>query len=369
MTAPWWPVQPLATVAAVILASVGLAQVSRRRNASLLAVIAILAVLVAHQGLVARDPWSGHTGHTWNVFKAVQWAFPVTFVLQTAGAARVLRWPGGRVVLLVSCVPLLALSGAHWRWSEALASRLRNVILSEQPLREVSAIHQRLASLPGRTLLLLGRPARTSVWLAPYTALLAYPRGIVGDWAGSASIPLSAQATGSEYEGSVARIGAPDLAVVRAGVPDAVDADGTEEVGGGIARLLDLRRPRLVHVAPVQAAARERGRAPLRVGSDPSRGHLDLVFFSAREMVADLQIVGRSDAGPLSLVVQVVPGASSGRARRAALTEAPPSTLSGDSPLVARTRLTFGHGLSTVVLTSRSGSAAEIEQVLAAAPR
>jgi hypothetical protein len=369
IAAPSWPLPLVATGAAILLAGLGLAQASRRRHVSLLAVAAILASLVGYQAIVARDPWSGHTGHTWNVFKAVQWAFPVTLLLQVAGAARLARWPGGRAILLGLPVLLSFHSAVHWRWSEALGRRMRNVIMAEQPLRALPGIQRRLASLPPGTLLLLGRPARASAWLAPYAALLAYPRPIVGDWVGSAANPLPGEAMLPAYEASLARIGAPDVVVLRAGVPDPIDARGAQILGGGMARLLDMGRPRLVQVAPVREAAPERGQAPLRVGSHSSMGHLNLVFFSARELGADLQIAGRSNASRLSLVVQVVPGIPSGRALRAALEEALPATLSGASPQVARARLRFGPGLSTVVLSSRSGSTVEIDDVATVAQR
>jgi hypothetical protein len=360
-----WAVQIVATGIVVVLAALGLAQACRRRGASLLAVAAVLGALVGNYALVAHDPWTGHTGHTWNVFKAVQWAFPVVLLLQAAGAALLARWRGGRALLAAAFAVLLALSGVHWSWSETLGRRMRSVVMTEQPLQALPSMRSRLASLPAGTLLVLGRPARTSAWLAPYIALLAYPRRIVGDWSGSASIPLPEAVTKRAFAESLARIGAPDVVVLRAGVPPPIDARGAEDLEGGLARLLDLSRPRLVQLAPIREVLYERGRALLRVG--PPRSQLDLVFFSARPVSTDLQIAGPSAGASASLAVQLIPGTPRGRARRAALERARTSPLRAGSPAGARAELSFGAGLSTVVLSARSGSTAEIKDVFAAA--
>jgi hypothetical protein len=362
LLAPPWPVHSMATAAAVFLAALGLTQATRRpRSAPLLAVLAILGALVGYYALVARDPWSGQTGHTWSVFKAVQWAFPLTFLLQVAGAARLARWPGGRAVVLVLAVAPLSLSTTHWAWGEELGLRMRQVILAKQPLPELPRVKRAFDSLPPGTLLFLGWPASQSVWLAPYAALLAYPRPIVGDWAGSASMI----ATSRVYAASLARIGKPGVVPLRWGIPPSVDPAGVEPLGGSFARLVDLDRPRLVHVVYMRGAPPEGAGASLQVGPGRLRGRLKLVFFSPRELEADLRLVGGAEASTLSLAFQVVPGAQDGRALQAAMKKAPPLMVSGASPLLARVK--FGAGLTTVILTPPSGSVAKLRDVAVAA--
>jgi hypothetical protein len=167
LLAPSPPFHLVATAAALMLATMGLAQVARRpRKAPFLAVLAILGALVGYYAFIARDPWSGHTGHTWSVFKAVQWVFPLTLLLQVAGAARLARWPGGRAAVAALAAAMLWSSATHWAWGEELGRRMRTVIMEEQPLRELPRVKRRLESLPPGTLLLLGlagplrRPAR-----------------------------------------------------------------------------------------------------------------------------------------------------------------------------------------------------------------
>jgi hypothetical protein len=358
LLAPPWLVHSLATAAMVFLAVLGLAQATRRsRSAPLLAVLVILVALVGYYALVARDPWSGETGHTWSLFKAVQWAFPLIFLLQLAGAARLARGPGGRAVLLLLVVAPLSLSAMHWAWGEELGFRMRGLIRATEPLLELPRVKRAFESLPPGTLLLLGRPANQSVWLAAYAALLAYPRPIVGDWAGSASIIPAPQ----EYATSLAGIGKPGVVPLRWGIPPTADLAGAEPLGGGFARLVDLDRPRLVDVAYPWGPAPGASVASLQVGPGRVRGRLKLVFFAPRELEANLQLVGEAEASALSLAFQVVPGALDGPALQAAMKLAPPSTLTGRSPLLARVK--FGRGWTTVILTPPPGSVAKLRDV------
>ena len=362
IAAPWWPVQLVATGAAVLLAALGLAQLSRRRNASVLVVVAILGALAGYQALVARDPWSGHAGHTWNVFKAVQWAFPLTLLLQATGAARLAQRRRARAVLPLLAVVVFYLSIGHWAWGERLGRRMRSVILEEQPLRELSGVRRRLQSLPAGPLLLLGRPATVSEWLAPYTALLAYPRPIVGDWAGSASTLPATEATRQAYAAGLAGIGREDAVVLRAGVPPFIDARGADGLGGGVARLLDVSRPRVVHVAYARGTAAQ-GVAFLPVGPGRMLGRAGLVVFSPNSVEAALRIVARSESSTLSLGFQVVPGALDVRGLQDPLEQFPLSTVSGRSPLGADQPVALGQGLTTIVLSTPAGSTVRLSEV------
>jgi hypothetical protein len=153
------------------------------------------------------------------------------------------------------------------------------------------------------------------------------------------------------------------VVVLRVGVPPWIDGEGAEALGGGMARLVDVRRPRLVHLTYLRGAAPEVAGASLQLGPGDLRSRLSLVFFSPHEVEADLRMIGRADAGTLLLACQVVPGAMRVRALEAALTQAPTSTLSGPSPLAAQLRLKLGQGLTTVVLSSPSGGAAKLSDV------
>ncbi len=346
-----WPVQLPATIAAALLAALGLVRVSRRPSSGpLLAMLAILAALASYYGLVARDPWSGQTGHTWSLFKAVQWAFPLIFLLQVAGTAGLARWPGGRTAIAVLAVALLPLSTAHWTLSEALGLAMRTVILAEQPLRELPRIRRAFELLPPGTLVLLGKPAIHSPWLAPYAALLAYPRPIVGDWAGSDQTFVDPRA----YAAQVARSGKPGVVPLRWGISPSADTAGAEPLGGGFARLVDLERPRLVHAAHPWGPAPDWAGRPLQVGPGRVRGRLKLVFFTPRELEADLRLVGDAEASTFTVGLQVIPGAGEGGALELAMEQTPPTVVSGPSPLLAR--MHFGTGWTTVILTPRPGN-------------
>jgi hypothetical protein len=354
IAAPPAPVQFAATGAAVLLGVLGLTQIIRRRNMSLLAVVATLVGLVGYQALVPRDPWSGQPGHTWNIFKAVQWAFPVTLLLQAAGAARLTSRRIPRTFLALLAVGVIYLSLGHWAWAERLGQRMRSVILEHQPLRELSRLRGRLQSLPPGELVLLGQPASVSQWLAPYTTLLAYPRLVIGDWTGSASTLPATKATQQAYAAGLATIWRKDALVLRAGVPRFVDPEGAEDLGGGVARLLDVARPRVVHVVHGRGTAAE-SVAYLQIGPGPVLGRAGLVVFSPSEAAASLRVVARSESRTLSLGLQVVPGPLDVRGLQDPLEHVDGSTVSDLSPFGADLPVVLRQGLTTLVLSTPSG--------------
>ncbi|HKC11789.1 MAG TPA: hypothetical protein VKI41_07125, partial [Vicinamibacteria bacterium] len=173
------------------LAGAGLFHVGRQPRARVLAAAVIsLAGALVYYGLLAHDPWTGLVGHTWNVFKLMQWAFPFVLLLQVAALRHFLRPRVPRFVpALLLAVPLSSL-WVQGAWSDSLGLSMREIIRAQRPLAEAAAVQRRIRDLPPGTLVVVGRPVTAHRWLAPYSALLAYPRPIVGDWTESPSIGL-----------------------------------------------------------------------------------------------------------------------------------------------------------------------------------
>ena len=221
----------LLTPIALGLALVGLYETWRRpRTRGVAAVASLLVVAIGYYALFVRDPWSGRIGHTWNVLKLMQWAFPLVFLLQVAALQRLLRprTRGRRLALATGFLVPLSLLGVHWAWSESLGRDMRDVIRTDRPLAELPALKRRFQELPAGTLLLVGRPVSAHRWLGPYTALLAYPRPIVGDWTYSPSIGIHPQGGAELYADLVRRIGEDGVVPILAGfVP--FQPDGFEE--------------------------------------------------------------------------------------------------------------------------------------------
>ena len=82
------------------------------------------------------DPWTGELGHSWNLFRWSQWAYPFVLVLQVAGLLRLralLPVAFARASLVGLLAVACALAGMHWGWSRPLGLSMRRVIASETP--------------------------------------------------------------------------------------------------------------------------------------------------------------------------------------------------------------------------------------------
>jgi hypothetical protein len=339
--------------AALVLAGAWYAA-RRARTRPLLAAAGLIALGALYFAFLVDDPWTGTRGHTWNLFKLAQWAWPFVLLLAVL-AVRCLapRRRGARaaVLALAFALPVSQL-GVHLPWSVRLASAMRE-ILPGTTLAGLAALKLRVQSLPAGTLLLLGRPVNAHRWLATAISLLAYPRAVVGDWSDSASV---ANADGGEalYSALLERWNEPHVVPILAGyVP--FQPDRAEELGGGMALLPHAARPVVVHVVNPTGLTSdaESGRASFTVG----RGRTKIVVFSPRAQ--SVQLVLELEPYPgrpgTTLRVYLTGEDYSHRSVRLASEGAPVAAvrLGGETSL--RVVLDLPRGLATLVLVLDEG--------------
>jgi hypothetical protein len=353
---PWTLLNRALAPGYLALALVGLAsslQSERRRG--LAAFGALLGLGILYYALWANDPWKQTRGHTWNVFKLSQWAFPAYLLLAAAGLEVVTRrmrtrslWYGVALALPLSLV------GAHWDWSRRLGLTMREILPGEAPLATLAALKQRIQGLRPGTLLVVGRPVNASRWLAAYTSLLAYPRAVLGDWADSASIsnhPVGGEAL---YERALSRVDqGPYVALVAGYVP--FEPAATEPLGAGYALLQQPLQPLVVHVVNPAGLLvdAETKRPSFRMGE----GRTKVVVWAPDALEAQLDLTLRPYPGRpgTRLVAFLAGGDYSHRSVRLAAAEAPvaETRLSGETAL--HIPLELPAGLSTVVLLVDEG--------------
>jgi hypothetical protein len=341
---PW--LSALVSGALFLLALMGIAVATRRSARPLLAASALLAGLGAYFSLFVADPWTGRRGHSWDVFKIVQWAFPLLVLFMAAGVGwlrRTLRspWPVAVAALLT-----LFMLPVHWTWGAFRAETMTGLVGSEHPLAEVAVLKRRFGDLPDGDLLLLGRPASISPWLGAFTALFAYPRRVIGDWEDCASIAFDRKVS-EEYRARLARLpGAEDVVLTAGFVPGA--EPGREPLGGGYSRLLTLDRPRLVQIVDPTR--------DLAIGSRFGIGAIrtKLVFFAPATTVEALDVDYRSlvEETPVSLVVQQPGPAVGGPDFRIAIRSTSGYEVRLAGAGVSRLPIRLERGLNTVVLTA-----------------
>jgi hypothetical protein len=260
----------------------------RRRSWPLAAMAGLLVVAVAYYALVARDPWTGERGHTWNLLKLEQWGFPLVLLAQ-ASAARLVSMRASRAVRAVG-LPLCALGlassvGLHVAWSVPLGSTMREVLLGPRPLDHLAELKERIRDLPEGTLVVLARPANRHRWLAAHVALLTYPRPVVGDWTDSASISATDE-TGAAYDAALAHLGRPGvLPLLCAFRP--FQPGGYESIGYGLAVLEPSVGPLVLYV--VNPAGLE-GDADAAPAFEMGRGRAKVILWSPRQTRATLRL-------------------------------------------------------------------------------
>jgi hypothetical protein len=347
------------------LTLVGLYQACRQPRARVLAAAAIaLALALAYYGLGARDPWSGLVGHTWNVFKLMQWAFPFVLLLQVAALHHLLRPRAGAprfAPALLLAVPLCSL-WVHGAWSESLGLSMREIIRAERPLAEAGAVQRRIRELPPGTLLVVGRPVSAHRWLGPYAALLAYPRPIVGDWAESPSIGRHPEGAGL-YRDLLRRIGEAGVVPLLCGfIP--FQAGGFESLGGGFARLLPSEQPLIVHVVNPGGPVEEKGPGPPRFTIEG--GRTKLILYSPVEAGMELRLRVRPYPPPpegQAMTVFLTPHDFDHRTVRSAVESGPQLVLPLDGRTELRIETSLSPGLATLVLSPPPALALGIEEI------
>jgi len=200
------------TLAGLAVLPFGIALAARRPRAwPLGCVLATFFGGVVYQAVLRDDQWTGSRGNRWAVFKLLQWQFPLVLLVLALGGQGLLRWwrrrlhPRGRqaarpMFRLAVGVSLAFLAGAaflpvHVSWSRFLAGTQAMLIDDDQPLVAIERLQAELAKLPPGGLLLLEEPGRR--WFGIHLALLAWPRPVIGDWAGSAYMAEAAAVPGA----------------------------------------------------------------------------------------------------------------------------------------------------------------------------
>src|SRR5262249_7382546 len=121
--------------------------VRRRQALPVTAALVVIAALTAYFRLLARDPWTGEAGHSWNLFKLCQWAFPLVTALEIVGLWVLWRRLGWPSAMRVSCLLLGLL------YVPAAVNHARSVITSSglagarYSLPEMVRLRQRVAEL------------------------------------------------------------------------------------------------------------------------------------------------------------------------------------------------------------------------------
>jgi hypothetical protein len=176
----------VALVAGTVTLLLGAARLpATRRALPLTAAVLTLTGLAVFYAGCARDPWTGHTGHTWNLFKLAQWSFPLVAALEGAGLAWLLRRLPARPVLAGGlCVACLAASyPAHHEVAGRTTAFARRALGSKHLLSEARRLRRRVeAHRPGNLCLLSIPEEFHPRSLVPY---LLYPRPFVNGWFGS----------------------------------------------------------------------------------------------------------------------------------------------------------------------------------------
>jgi hypothetical protein len=288
---------------AAVLVALGCAARTRDpRFRGVLAALSVLGALALWNSLVARDPWTDALGHTWNLFKIAQWAFPLLLLAEAGGLA----WAAQRAprVELVFLAGGLALAPAHLPWAADLGRGLAGLIDVEHPLGALDKIVRRFETLPPGRVLLLGQPEAASPFRGAYASLLAWPRRVVGDWGHSASVPLDPSR--ALWQQLLAHIDAPGVVPLLVDAPP-FDRTDREELGGGFARLTSVRRPRLLQiVAPRSRFFRVGPPGPVVA---PAGQRTKLLVLTPPGEPADvvIRVERRSGVGSVPILCQVVP--------------------------------------------------------------
>jgi hypothetical protein len=169
----------LTVVASVLLLLGQLRSVASQRGLAVLVAFYGLLALGAYYAVGVRDPWTGLPGHTWSVYKAAQWAFPLALAFQCAGVAVLADWRGSSsarrwipVVVIAVVVPLVL--EPQYRLARSRVLRMQSVTQSDRPFEAYRQLHELVASWqPSRIYLI---DPRGEVW----------PRGMVAyflhDW-------------------------------------------------------------------------------------------------------------------------------------------------------------------------------------------
>jgi hypothetical protein len=141
----------IATAVCSVLVLAGVAHAIRHRRAwPTLVSLLVLGGLAVHYRWVARDPWTGDVGHTFNLFKLTKWSFPLLVAVQGAGLHFLLRRHVRlRRVLVAAAGLLVVLASAHRHWAETrmIVRTAHGFTKSEAPLSSMRQLRKEVDGL------------------------------------------------------------------------------------------------------------------------------------------------------------------------------------------------------------------------------
>jgi hypothetical protein len=174
------------TMPLLVLFVGGIWELTRRRGTFVAIALGVLAALFAYFACCRLDPWTGATGHTWNLFKIAKWAYPLVAAVQIAGLASILRIGASRRTLAGCAVAFLGGAALlnlqqHYRASRLIANQSLEVSANESPYSAVQSLRDRLAE-SGDPIYFVRAPEID--FKGPLMVSLLYPRSIVNGWLG-----------------------------------------------------------------------------------------------------------------------------------------------------------------------------------------
>jgi hypothetical protein len=168
----------------VCLLGVGWA-VRRRRGLPLALAGLALAGLATHFALLAHDPWTGETGHTWNLFKLCQWSFTLVAPLQVAGLmvmVRRMKWP--RPAILTACAALAYFGlPTQWKQTRWVVHVVQAVSGPDARLADLRRLCRSVDDQAPRRIYVVSAPV--TGWERWLPAFLLCPRPFANGWKGS----------------------------------------------------------------------------------------------------------------------------------------------------------------------------------------
>ncbi len=159
------------------------------RSGPLLGCLTVLGMAFAWYALMARDPWTGERGHTWNLFKLTQWSYPPVVLTLVQGASSLRRHPWGRWLGPAMLFVPITLAPVYWSLGGRLGTELEAFVGSTRPLEAWGGIRRRFLGSAAVHYLAADTPLATTPFLPTYVGLLTYPKHLSGDWNGALWIP------------------------------------------------------------------------------------------------------------------------------------------------------------------------------------
>jgi hypothetical protein len=169
-----WPITVLASIALAL----AFLRLFRLRSAVVFLLFVACLGLACYFRLAVDDPWSHERGHTWNLFKACKWAYPLAAVLQIAGLRELLlraSRPGWILAALCLATATWALPQYH-RSAQQSSAGLRHLARSETPLAEGRALLHALRGQGG------ARPPCWIYLINDHPGGWSWNRGLIGLW-------------------------------------------------------------------------------------------------------------------------------------------------------------------------------------------